>query len=404
VAIFDKPISSLSEQDLLELIDGNAVENIRLEFKREYPSKDEMLKKLSSFANTFGGFVVVGAEANGRDGRIVALPGVEPTSNYKQTIVQWCFGGVSPPLNVEVSNPIPVGTDSKVCYVLSLRESETAPHFLNGRKGVYVRTDEFSSKFDAQLATEAELRQLLDRRKLVRDRRQRLLDRARERFESFATSRFAELRTDDKKTIGANFDIAIVPRFPVAPLLDHFSLLEQIKTLTVPWRGVGFPRRRQAFVSQHESAIWFRPGSKFSLLEANIWGLLVFSSEIEERRAEHENAQGMDLRSFLGNVFAYLRYASRLFDQLRYTGPLRFEVRMRRMKGVIWYGLGRPGSELDDAILIVSEIDSERLSANADDVALEILTAVFSATNWPDLVSPQELGTLRSLAYEFNQW
>ena len=151
MAIFDKPLSALNEHDLQELIAAEVVENIRLEFKREYPSKDEVLKKLSSLANTFGGFVVIGAEASGKDGRIIALSGVERKSGYKQTIVQLSTAGVSPPLNVEVSDAIPVGTESKVCYVLFVRESDTAPHFLNGRKGMYVRTDEFSNRFDSSL-------------------------------------------------------------------------------------------------------------------------------------------------------------------------------------------------------------------------------------------------------------
>jgi hypothetical protein len=43
-----------------------------------------------------------------------------------------------------------------VCYVVSVSENEFAPHFLNGRKGVYVRTDEFSSRFEPLLATENE--------------------------------------------------------------------------------------------------------------------------------------------------------------------------------------------------------------------------------------------------------
>jgi hypothetical protein len=46
---------------------------------------------------------------------------------------------------------------------------------INGRKGLYVRTDEFSARFEARLATENEIRSLLDRRKIIRDRR--ILDR-----------------------------------------------------------------------------------------------------------------------------------------------------------------------------------------------------------------------------------
>ena len=55
--------------DLQELLEQKAIENVRLEFKLEIPSKDETLKKLSSFANTFGGFMVIGAKAPSKDAR-----------------------------------------------------------------------------------------------------------------------------------------------------------------------------------------------------------------------------------------------------------------------------------------------------------------------------------------------
>lgn len=57
----------------------------------EVPSKDETLKKISSLANTFGGYMVVGARANSADGRLTELPGVDPESGYRQKVVQWCF-------------------------------------------------------------------------------------------------------------------------------------------------------------------------------------------------------------------------------------------------------------------------------------------------------------------------
>ena len=173
MSIFWKAISQIGPRDLQELLDGAAVENVRLEFKSEVPAKDETLKKVSSFANTFGGWVVVGAQASSADGKIVALPGVDPQQGYRQKVVTWCFDLVSPPLTVEVSDPIDVtGGTGKVCYVLYTAESDVAPHFLNERKGVYVRTDEFSARCEPRLADENELRHLFERRKLVLARAQ----------------------------------------------------------------------------------------------------------------------------------------------------------------------------------------------------------------------------------------
>jgi predicted HTH transcriptional regulator len=153
MSIFSRSVAGVSTADLQQLLNDGAVENVRLEFKREAPTKDEILKKVSSFANTFGGLIVVGAEAE-NDGRLRALRGIPIQPSYKQTIVQWCTSGAMPPITVEVSDPIPSPEGgTQVCYVIAVAESEQAPHFLNGRKGVYIRTDEFSSKFEPRLAT-----------------------------------------------------------------------------------------------------------------------------------------------------------------------------------------------------------------------------------------------------------
>lgn len=63
MSIFGKATSQIGPGDLNDLLDAAAIENVRLEFKREIPTKDETIKKLSSFSNTFGGWVVIGAQA-----------------------------------------------------------------------------------------------------------------------------------------------------------------------------------------------------------------------------------------------------------------------------------------------------------------------------------------------------
>jgi hypothetical protein len=225
------------------LLSEQPVENLLLEFKREAPKKDETLKKLSAFANTLGGLMVIGAEAPSKDGRLVGLPGIDPQANYSQTIVQWCSEGVSPPLEVNVSDSIPTPSNvSKVCYVVRVRESDIAPHFLNGRKGVYIRTGEFSSRFDAQLANENELRQLFQRREVVLRRRAELLQRARNRFRTFTEQKYKALGQNKNGQIGARCDLCIVPRFPAQPVCNHARLLPVVTSTTIPWRQVGFPR------------------------------------------------------------------------------------------------------------------------------------------------------------------
>jgi predicted HTH transcriptional regulator len=190
MSIYTKIIDNFTSADLQELLDEHAVENIRLEFKLERPDKDETLKKLSSFANTYGGYLIIGAKAGSADGVLIELPGIDEARGFKQQIVQWCYDGASPPIEVFVSPPIPAPRDSKkICYVIYVPESEEAPRFLNSRKGVYIRTDEFSQRFQAQLATYDEIQHLANRRATTVERKERLIRRAEERFDALVATK-----------------------------------------------------------------------------------------------------------------------------------------------------------------------------------------------------------------------
>jgi hypothetical protein len=408
MSVFAKPISQITTEDLQELLSMQAVENVRLEFKRDVPRKDETLKKLSSFANTYGGLMVVGAEANSSDARLVALPGVDAQAGYKQTIVQWCFAGATPPLTAEISDPLPVpGANGKVCYVINIAESDVAPHFLNGRKGVYIRTDEFSSRFEPQLATEHELRQLMNRRQLIRERRARLIDRARERFTTFATRPQAP-ELDGREHLGSRIELAVVPRFPAAPLCEHTELLTTIREASVAWRQVGFPRNTYGAISQHESAIVLQPCGSRSFFEANIWGMLFYTAPIGERRAQYA---GIHTNGFIGHMLVFVRHARLILQRLGYAGALHVELVLHDVRDIPWISFPSgfaetgPKSELDNTVAFTLETTMDDLRQRYAEFASDVLRSIFFAMNWPSIAdSPEKLGEIIRTGHEYNFW
>jgi hypothetical protein len=414
MSIFAKPTSQLETAELMELLNDGAVENVRLEFKLEAPSKDETLKKLSSFANTFGGFMVIGASASSHDGRIQGLPGVDVQPGFKQKVVQWCFEGASPPLTVEVSDPIPApSADGKVCYVIYTSESDVAPHFLNGRKGIWVRTDEFSARFEARLATESELRQLLDRRKQILERRTSLLERARRRFDTYALEthppRVVRGTSDETKAkVGALLEFSVVPRFPARPICEQAGLKQLILKNRLVWRGVEFPRYTGPAVSQHESEIMLKVARDFSLFEANIWGMLFYGTQID---GDHSGTLGIHLYEFVGTVMVFIRHAGTMLQAMGYSGPILVETTLNSILGVQWLQPAQSwltpmsGSQLDDHVAFPIETTSDALRGAPDAVAMDVLRYVFFAVNLPDLGDTSEkLEALVRMGYRFNYW
>jgi len=397
--------------DLDELLSDSAVENLRLEFKREVPSKDELLKKLSSFANTYGGYLIVGAEANSSDGRLVGLPGVERQANYKQTIVQHCQAGVLPPLQPQVSDPIPISTDpERVCYVILVGESFESPHFLNSRKGVYIRTDEFSTRFEPKFAKLDEIEHLLNRREKASATRSALRQRAESRFATLVSSQYGlTSRTQGGSgAIGATLGIFAGPMFPVGELLSHQSLLQLMRDGGIGWRSSGFPSVSNV-ITQLAAVVALQPTLNFSIFELGTSGHCYFAHEIEH--VTRSQGSGININSLVGHLLVYARYLDKLVSKANYSGMLTIQLRLERVRGVRWLYFSSgfpqqgPSSVLDDDIDIGASISAVDLVAKADALVSGLLRSILFALNWPNAATNDESikGFLRA-GYTYNLW
>lgn len=413
MSVYATPISQLKTSDLAELLQEKAVENTRLEFKRDVPEEDETLKKLSSFANTFGGLVVVGAAAQSKDGRIEDLPGVDEVSGYKQKIVDWCFKKCSPPITVDVSAAIPTPNgNGKVCYVVSVEESEVAPHFLNGRNGVWIRTNEFSGRFHAELATENELQQLLHRRELVLERRRSILERARKRFETYLGMTPI---TPTTPRPDATFELCIVPRFPARQICKPGEIVRHLDKVCYPsYRSVGFPRYQMGVMTQFESAIIRQPFVEPSFIEANVWGMVFYAVGLYEKEYPHD-LKGIHVYEFVGHLLLFLQHANDLFGRTGLVGPILIETSLQSIRDRKWVfaqqlvagmspvGTVRPPSGIDDQFALSVSTTVENLRENPESVAMELLRSIFFSLDWSGLVANEtQLGKLISDGHRFN--
>lgn len=413
--MYSKPISKISSEDLSELLNEAAIENVRLEFKRELPDKDELIKKLSSFANTYGGWLVIGAEANSKDGKIKGLPGVEKVDGYKQKITQWCFDNISPPIDIAVSDPIPSPQNpSRFCYVLYVPESELSPHFLSGRKGIYIRTDEFSQLFEPRLATLDEILHLTKRRQAILDRARILRERAMERFEAYVNVGYKE-HGKNSKGLGAHFILIISPRYPNNKMFEATGLVKLVSEKNIAWRQVGFPRSTQGIISQQDSVLVLRPGSSFSLLEASVWGLLCYCTEIEIDTGTPHGTEsgpvGIHLNHLLGHLLVFAEHARQMLSAGNYIGTLSAQLNLRNIRNVPWiyfpdgFATEGPKSILDDSAVIEMELNASLLIDSRDVFIRDLLKQLLFALNWPVVASSDtQIQHLISFGYKYNMW
>ncbi len=336
MSIFLKQVHQLTFEDIRELLREGAEENIRLEFKREYPGKSNLLKKMSAFANTYGGYIIMGIDEDGR-GRAKSLPGVERINRFDQTIVQWCFEEIFPPIIPYVSPPIPHGEiEDRYFYVIYVEQSMETPHVLNkSRNGLYVRTDEYSQKFLTRLAKFDELEYLMSKRRKAEDFVNSLLSRASQRLETHKVIHFEEHHGTDSL-----LTLCLIPSFPHSRMFGAEKLLGYAQQSVQEARGGVLPDFSDSKIhSQFESIISENPGiSYYSYFEINIYNMLYYVCDVT-REYQYENINGspflkvIPLKVLMAEIILFLRYAGSFFANSGFDGLLNFIVAMDNIKG-----------------------------------------------------------------------
>lgn len=402
MSIFSKQINKIIYDDIIELNEEKMRENIRLEYKANVPNKEETIKKISSIANTYGGYIVIGASDDG-NGNLKSLDGVDPQKSLNQKIIQWCYDNIYPPVTPFISNAISHKVNpQKVFYVIFIEESHETPHFLNGRKGCYIRTDEFSQRFNPKLATYEEIQHLSNRRKQAIQFRTSLIDRSQKRFETHT-----KLHYSSSKSIVGNIDVTfkllVSPRFlglyPIR-IVELENALISSKTVA---RGIEFPSG--AIQSQHEGYYFLNPrGVIFSYLEANIHRFIYYAQEMGEvNLGSNKESKGgykpQDVVVFstwiLAQIIFYLRYSQKFYQNIGYNGSLLIQVELERIRGRQFYipknhgatGYYRTSPQLDDSFCLSREIFTNKLYLNLWSLVKDIYRNICFACGWRDAFS-----------------
>jgi predicted HTH transcriptional regulator len=130
----------MNRKDLLELISKG--ESSTLEFKRKISSFIKIAKEISAFANTIGGYLLIGIDDDG------SIIGVESEKGDIYQVLTTCEFYIDPPVIPDIEI---VGINGKDIIVVYIEESKIKPHKLNenpdeknGFHKTYIRVGEKS--------------------------------------------------------------------------------------------------------------------------------------------------------------------------------------------------------------------------------------------------------------------
>jgi hypothetical protein len=147
--LYTKAIEAVTFDDIKRFCDSKIREGLRVDYKKDFPQ--ELEKTISAFANTNGGIILVGVDADKATNTPIAIPGVDLTVGLEERVVSICHSNTAPPLTPEVKAcPIP-NTSTKCVLLVRVAESSPVPHFIGKKRNqVYVRIDNESEQADLE--------------------------------------------------------------------------------------------------------------------------------------------------------------------------------------------------------------------------------------------------------------
>lgn len=141
--VFTKPIDKLEFQDIDNLRANQIHESDILDYKREVIDDDSLIKHVSAFANTKGGFIVFGIEETGKGGYPKAILGIDNSLINKERMEQILLSNISPRLLPKIQ-AVPHQDTQKSILIIQIPDSYLKPH-MNSRSGKYYKRYNFEA-------------------------------------------------------------------------------------------------------------------------------------------------------------------------------------------------------------------------------------------------------------------
>lgn len=409
MSFYSTPLGDLCFEHLKDLLDDKAQETTRLEFKRETPDRDETLKKISSFANTIGGRIIVGMEAD-KESRAIALPGVDRDNAYESRLTSWCAQYLYPMLVPGVSPAIEIPSSPKVAYVIEVHESDVAPHFIEGRRGCYIRVNESSHRFEARLAESDELQLLFNRREESRRRSLELEARSRNRI----LRRAGYLKSSADSTAKlVPFTVRIAPVYSRLALLPVGDLCTAIQNSAFAVGGGSFPDSRHGPCSQTDSILFERAlwGDRNTFLEVTTFGSSTYvefftpqqpTANIDLDREDPfvKGRPWISMTDVLRATLVGVKFGVRYLKTLRALGRITLTLSIQDLQGLALYSvphgdsrffgvLGPAASPYDEQAEASVECSGERLGSEWSTLSRDLWRELYFSCGWSRAYVPE---------------
>ncbi len=134
--LFDKPFSDIGFDDIMKLSHEMIDESMILDYKQEL-NDDSIIKQVTAFSNTKGGYLVYGIAETGKGGHPANINGIDKDTNAER-LEQIILSNVVPRVSVQIKK-IPMPDSNMMILLVKIPEGQYKPYYNNHDKKYYKR-------------------------------------------------------------------------------------------------------------------------------------------------------------------------------------------------------------------------------------------------------------------------
>ncbi|OGZ32447.1 MAG: hypothetical protein A2V69_02405 [Candidatus Portnoybacteria bacterium RBG_13_40_8] len=402
--IFTKPINELKLEDIQAFCEKGIKEGFNLDYKEAFPK--DLAKIISAFANTSGGVVIIGIEEDDEGKPKLPIKGASFERGLDLKVINIILENISPPIFPEIGIiAFNDNDEEKAIIVIRVQQSHEAPHAIDNKKLIYIRTDNRNKQ--EEIATLEQIEWLLNKRKKSEELREQIYEIAIKRLQSLYKNGFLEEGYKDIPVPKGQGIISISPLFPKEPLIgvgELKNLCNDSKLWIHDYFGAlgSFPSFNREPITTQQSVVSYKlsvrdGGCRPYYYEFNTLGLFLFQEifgwESEKNDSDLKPEKNAEHTIWFYNIIAhldlFLEVAERFYDKIGIWGLLKikfilndiFKLQVKKPQSE-WFWSDNVHISHQDTLEIIKIITLQEFKENRLSILKDMIKEISLAFNY----------------------